>query len=280
MLSVLDNVLLGMVISVLLGIVAFNKQALSISGTLAAILVGAVIYSFGGPGWFGMLLIFFATSLFFTRYKAREKQTVVQEFAKGGIRDFWQVLANGGIAALLTLGFFYYDHLIFFFAFAGVIATVNADTWATEIGITSNRNPRLITNGKRVPVGTSGAVSSGGIISATLGALVIALTAVLFYYGPAWISPVNNLANPMIFILAITVAGLVGSLADSFLGATIQAMYYCDKCKKETERLTHYCGTKTRPIRGIAWFDNDLVNLASSMAGAILAAAIHIFLKV
>jgi uncharacterized protein (TIGR00297 family) len=278
-LTQLEIVLGGLIISFALGVVAFRNQALSKSGTLAAILVGTATFVFGGVGWFGLLAVFFLSSLYFTRFKARQKEVVVKDFAKGGVRDFWQVLANGGVAALLAAAYFYYQHIIFFYAFLGVIGTVTADTWATEIGITGGRKPVMVTTRKPVPVGTSGAVSFDGTVSAFAGALAIALSAILFASGPAWLSPVGHPLS-VIAAVAITVAAsLVGVFSDSLMGATVQAMYYCTRCRKETERrLVHSCGEKTAPIRGLAWFDNDMVNLASSMAGGLAAAVAYLLI--
>lgn len=59
-------------------------------------------------------------------------------------------------------------------------------------------------------------------------------------------------------------------MVDSWLGATIQAIYYCPTCAKETERHPlHGCGTPTRQICGWSWLNNDLVNWAAPSAGGI-----------
>jgi uncharacterized protein (TIGR00297 family) len=71
-------------------------------------------------------------------------------------------------------------------------------------------------------------------------------------------------------------SGLAGSLADSLMGATIQAMYYCPTCKKETERRVHSCGTPTLPLRGIPWFDNDVVNFIATLFGALVGMGLHL----
>ena len=69
-------------------------------------------------------------------------------------------------------------------------------------------------------------------------------------------------------------AGLAGSLVDSVLGATVQGIYWCAACQKETERRIHTCGAATEPLRGWGWLNNDLVNLVSSVAGGLLAAGL------
>jgi uncharacterized membrane protein len=70
----------------------------------------------------------------------------------------------------------------------------------------------------------------------------------------------------------VPLAGLLGSLFDSFLGATVQVIYRCPACEKETERHPrHLCGAETTQIRGWRWFNNDWVNFACSLAGAILS---------
>jgi uncharacterized protein (TIGR00297 family) len=71
-------------------------------------------------------------------------------------------------------------------------------------------------------------------------------------------------------------SGLAGSLADSLMGATIQAMYYCPTCEKETERRVHGCGTPTLPLRGIPWFDNDVVNFIATLFGALVGIVLHL----
>lgn len=272
----LHRILVGLIISLALAVFAFRKQALSRSGTLAAILVGLSIFVLGGTDWFVLLAVFFLTSVFFTRFKESAKSDVVKDFAKGGVRDFWQVLANGGVASLFAFAFFYYHAPWMYYCFLGIIATVTADTWATELGILGKGRPRLITTGQKVPVGTSGAISSFGTIVAAAGGLSIGVAAAIaLSLSGSPLAPKTLFATlPLLLIAALS--GVLGALFDSLLGATIQTMFYCTHCKKETEKTLHSCGTKTTGIRGISWFDNDLVNLASSMAGGLIAAGIYL----
>jgi uncharacterized protein (TIGR00297 family) len=141
------------------------------------------------------------------------------------------------------------------------MATVTADTWATELGTLSQRPPRLITNGRLVEVGTSGGISLLGTAVSLLGGLLIGLAAGLMGMGTTVVG------TAVVVAVVGAISGLVGSLFDSLLGATVQQIYYCDTCHKETERKVHKCGTATRPLRGWSWLNNDLVNLISSVVG-------------
>src|SRR5690606_972928 len=115
--------------------------------------------------------------------------------------------------------------------FVGIMATVTADTWATELGTLSKQPPRLITTGRMVGTGTSGGVSGLGTLVSLLGGLCIGLPAGLL--SPA--------LTPLLGTIAGMSAGLAGSLFDSLLGATVQQIYYCDTCQKETESKIHRC---------------------------------------
>jgi uncharacterized membrane protein len=66
--------------------------------------------------------------------------------------------------------------------------------------------------------------------------------------------------------------GVAGAVVDSILGAVVQGRRWCEQCARETERVTHDCGTATRPSRGVQWMDNDIVNFLSNTAGGLLAA--------
>jgi len=248
----------------------WRAGALTRSGSLAAALLGGLIYGLGGLRWAALLLIFFITSSGLSHLFGRRKASLAEKFSKGSQRDWAQVAANGGLGVLLVVAYALWPAQDWIWlAYAGALAAVNADTWATELGVLSRIPPRLITNGKVVARGTSGGVSLLGTLAALGGALVIGLAA-------AWLKQDTGIA---VTVLAVSLAGLVGSLFDSWLGATLQAIYFCPVCQKETERHPrHTCGTPTERLRGWKWLNNDLVNVGCALVGAGLAAGVWLFL--
>ena len=106
-----------------------------------------------------------------------------------------------------------------------------------------------------------------------MGGTFIGILAWLLAQFPGlWLSSAY-LHSPVIILIA-SLAGLISALFDSFLGATVQQIYYCDHCQKETERVIHTCGTPTRPLRGWHWMNNDMVNFLASIVGGTVGAAI------
>jgi uncharacterized protein (TIGR00297 family) len=252
----------GFILAIAVAAGAYGARSLSRSGAIAAIVVGTLTFGIGGPLPGTLLLLFFVSSSLLSRAGGATKRKVAAAFAKGGRRDHGQVMANGALAALLSVGFGLTGDSIWLVGLAGALAAVNADTWATELGVLARQSPRLITSGLRVEPGTSGGVSLQGIAAALGGALLISF-------------PLVIAGHALGLALAAATGGLAGSLIDSLLGATVQAIYTCPACAKETERHpVHSCGTPTVPLRGWRWLDNDGVNFAASLVGAAVSTAL------
>ena len=256
------QLILGFIGAAIIALGAYRLRNLSRSGAWGALLEGTIIFGLGGWRWAVLLLTFFITSSALTRAFAKRKIALNEKFDKGGQRDLGQVLANGGMASLFAgLHFFYPQASWTWLAFAASLAAVNADTWATELGVLNPSMPRLITSWKPVERGTSGGLSVYGTLAAVGGAALIALLGGLVRpSGSFW----------MIAGVA-TLGGFLGSLFDSLLGATVQAIYRCPHCAKETEKHPlHTCGTQTIQLRGWRWLNNDMVNLGCAIFGAIV----------
>ena len=259
------QLIIGFILAILIAYAAYRARSLSRSGAFAALLIGTVIFGLGGWRWAILLLTFFITSSALSKMFKERKREANEKYAKGGQRDAGQVLGNGGIPALFAaLNYLFFpDALWPWLGFAASLAAVNADTWATELGVLNPTSPRLITDLRKVvEKGTSGGVSLVGTLAALAGSGLIGLEAALL--NPSGV-------NWILFVL-VTIAGLLGALFDSLLGATVQAIYFCPTCQKETERNpTHSCGTETKQIRGWKWLGNDWVNFACGALGVVFA---------
>ncbi|MDR6548886.1 DUF92 domain-containing protein [Paenibacillus qinlingensis] len=256
-------VIYGFAGSLIIAGAAYWKRSLSLSGLIAAVLLGTTMYALGSLAWFGTLIAFFISSSLLSKLKHQRKAAAESGYAKGGRRDAGQVAANGGLGLLLCMGNAIWPSPLWWLLFIGVMATVTADTWATEIGGMSKSIPRSIVTGKRVTAGTSGGITGLGLLASILGGAFIGLIGGLL----------NQLGEPqavnssmVLLILLGSLAGLGGSLVDSWLGATLQVMFHCEVCGKTIEKQEH-CHQKARQIRGLQGMSNDAVNASSSFIG-------------
>jgi uncharacterized protein (TIGR00297 family) len=259
------QLLLGFLLASIVAYIAYRAHSLDKSGALAATIVGAIVFGVGGWQWAILLLAFFITSSGLSRAFKKRKQGLDEKFSKGHERDAGQVLGNGGLAtAFVLVHALNPESSLGWVGFASALAAVNADTWATELGVLNPTPPRMITNlRKRVEKGTSGGISLFGTLASLAGSALIGFLTALF-------------TGNWSLLPLITLAGLAGSLFDSLLGATVQAMYYCPTDQKETEKHPlHTCGTETVHIRGWEWLDNDWVNFACGAFGVAVALLIY-----
>lgn len=266
-----QRLLLGFIFSGGIGLIAYWRRSLNRSGVAGAIISGTTIFGMGGWPWGFALIYFFVSSSLLSHFREEEKQrSAADKFSKGSQRDIAQVAANGGLATLLALGYGLShrqsDQKRLQAGFIGALATATADTWATELGTLSSQVPRLITTGGRVAPGTSGGITLVGTVAAAAGAFSPGLV----FWG------MNRCHKSLSYLpLIALMSGLMGSFFDSLLGATIQAIYYCPVCDKETERRIHSCGIKTLPLRGMRWVNNDIVNFAATLFGGFVAMAME-----
>lgn len=252
--------LLAFVAATLIALAARSRRSLSASGMIAAIVTGTILVGTAG-WWAGLLLVlFFASSSVLSHIDAK-RSSIAQ--ARGSERDAVQVLANGGVALAAAMILILSGQDEWSLVLAGAIAAANADTWSTEIGRTSRSLPRLLTTGRRVSAGTSGAVSLRGLAGALGGGALIAGPAALGW----WAGWLPGSFPPLAGLVGITVAGVAGSLWDSLMGATVQDQRWCDTCQKITEQRVHRCGTPTRNVRGFEVITNDIVNVTCTLVG-------------
>jgi uncharacterized protein (TIGR00297 family) len=261
------QLLIGIGFAIIVALFARSAGSLSKSGALAAIFMGGITFGLGGLLPAVLLLTFFITSSVLSKIGGARKIQAASAYEKGGERDHGQVLANGGMASFFAILFALSGETVWLVGLVGALASVNADTWSTELGVLARRKPRLITTMKTVEPGTSGGITLEGTLAGLAGAALIAI-----------IAGVGKLDGSL--FVAATLGGMSGARLDSFLGATVQVIYFCPVDNKETERHpTHVCGNPTDYLRGWSWLSNDLVNFIASICGSLVSIGIWLVLN-
>jgi uncharacterized protein (TIGR00297 family) len=232
-------------------ILAWRFRWLTQPALLMAAAIGAAVWAGAGTPYVILLFVFFATSsaLSHSLDVSGPGETSPRSSQAGGRRpqgvrggrtgrSAFQVLANGGVAAVASLAGLAGLLSGAQFAVAGALAAAMADTWATEIGTAAARPTRLITSGEQVPPGSSGGVSWPGTAAAFAATAVLGLTAAALTGDPSAIS----------WLAIMIAAGMFGMAVDSIMGATLE-----DR---------------------VSWVDNQVVNMCGSSGGALAALAI------
>ncbi|MBS1910804.1 MAG: DUF92 domain-containing protein [Bacteroidetes bacterium] len=257
------RILVGIVAAGLIALLAHRVRFLGASGAWATFVLGALVFGTGGVPWSVPLITFFVLSSILSRFGPRRKRMMAQRlervFEKGSTRDAGQVAANGGVAGIIALANLIAPSPLWFTAYLGSLAAAAADTWATEIGVLATGRTISIVGFSVVEPGTSGGISLPGTLGALAGACSVALA------GMPW----GDL--PLGELLVVTTAGVIGMLADSLAGASVQARYRCETCGLITEQRMH-CGGVPAPVAGRAWITNDVVNVLCCAVGALAAA--------
>ncbi len=242
---------LALVLAALFGVLTFRVRALDVSGALVGSLLAWMLVALGGLVWAAPALAFFVLSSAVSRVGEQRKATSRTLEAKGSRRDAGQVLANGGVGMLLLGASVFGESPMLYPGFVGAFAAAAADTWATEIGTAFKGPTRRLGVGRRVQPGESGGMSVAGTTASIVGSATVV--------GAAW--AVGGLeAGPVALVLVV--AGVVGSVLDTALGATVQARY------RRLDGTLSEVALEGADRVGWGWVDNDAVNWAGTVAGA------------
>ena len=208
------RVAVGVVVTVLLGYVAYALETASLEGMLTGVLLALLAIVLGGYGWFALLVTFFGLGGLASKFRYDEKAERGIAEDNEGARGSGNVLANSAVALVAVLAFAASGTVglppeLFRFAFAGSVATAMADTFSSEIGGLYD-GPRLVTTFERVPPGTDGAVTwQGELVGVAAAAVIAGIAAVFFELDP-------------LAAATVVAAGFVGMTVDSLLGATLE----------------------------------------------------------
>lgn len=280
-----------------------SKRSLSKSGSFAAIFVGfasfACSYRFGA-----ILILFYYSSSKFTKWGKDLKASIEEDYAVGGERNWKQVFASSVLATIVAI--LYYltfgeDKPISFarqsdgdgtFEVLGYsldrsttatylwvlyiahYCTANADTWASELGVLSKHDPRLVTSLflRSVPRGTNGGMSDLGTAASAAGGLFIGV--VFWAMSFAVSSPTGGQSAQYPVLVFSLLCGLLGSLVDSLLGATLQATYYSKDRKCIVKHVNGGSQSSDKSIVRICGMDvlsNEAVNFWSILLTMVLS---------
>lgn len=170
---------LALAVDVAAGLLAWRLKAVDVSGLIAGVALGTVLWSFAGPAAFPTFAVFVALGAVSTRLGRARKEARGLAQARGGRRGVAHAMANAGLAVGLgTLGALSVPGDWLRIGMVAALATAAFDTTATEIGqafADSAYSPR---DGRRVEPGTLGAVSLAGTLGGFAAALVVTLVAV------------------------------------------------------------------------------------------------------
>ena len=206
------NLVTGVLLVAIAGILyyAYRKEKIDDSAIVSTAIIGfTCLFAFGNDGIIP-LVIFFVVGNIVSHYKRKIKRKFGVEQS---IRTWKNVFANGGASAVFSLLYIYSRNNVYFLGLIGSMATAMADTSATELGQIYGKNPRLMYNLKRVPIGTPGAISPEGFIFALIGSGIISSLLSLWNYRFS------------VFLVCLF-SGFLCSVVDSILGCTLEARGY------------------------------------------------------
>lgn len=275
----------SIVIPLLLMCYGLKRKGVNRSGAVLGLIVGVVL-AISNHAFLVTLSTFFLSGSRATKFRNKEKRQFEEDFKGGeGKRNWLQVLCNTGMALQLAVLYIidcgcgerpidFKSNYRSSWLSIGVMASFaccNGDTWASELGtVLAKGDPFLITTGKRVPRGTNGGVSWIGLWVSFMGGVLIGLVHYLtnLYVIDSDVLRVSSVQWPLIVIGGV--GGLVGSLIDSIIGATMQ---YSGQ-HEESGKIVEMPGKNVRHISGVRILDNHSVNLISSILTGIVTPAL------
>jgi len=186
----------------------FKWNVLTRIGALAAWFIGVYLIGVMGWEWIEPVLIFFISSVLFTKMN----DIVIKKRKKSNARNAWQVTANILWAVISSALFLLTQNELFIYLFIVFVAAVTADTWASEIGPIFNRRSFLLSDFQMHEAGITGGISFIGTMAALAGAFCISVLSYYLFFG--------TLNWNMILVLSLS--AFLACLADTLLGTFLE----------------------------------------------------------
>ena len=287
------EIIISDAITLLFAVLCYTKKKLTLGGTLSALFIGLIV-SFAGYEYYIIMLSFFASSTKATDiHKNIKMQLLGGTYTKEKKRNANQVLAKGFFPTIVSLliAFLYQGKMHLFSPnletfqkflygmYIGFYVSANADTWASELGINSKDSPRLVTTLQKVPKGINGAISLYGTVMSILGGLFISISTIIIVIIRGGLSIISGHIMIKIIILGM-ICGFVGSLIDSFLGATMQISIYDEekKCVIDSDviDLSQIKNNSKYKIYGRNILNNSAVNFITGVITSFFSGLLFI----
>ena len=194
---------------------SISARKLTVVAAITGAVVACLVFAGGGYTGVAMMTTFFILGSAATSWQRNKKQsfTTAKEHKSG--RTAGQVLANAGVGAItgiLVLLFPTYTQLLVLMM-AACFASATADTLSSELGTVYGRRFFNVTTWKPDQRGLDGVISLEGTLIGIAGCVVIAIVYAIGFGWNTW-------------LIAIIIAGTVGNLTDSVLGATLERRGY------------------------------------------------------
>ena len=190
---------------------AIYTRRLTVAAGITGAVLALMIYAAAGITGLALMAAFFVLGTAATSWRASEKTRTKERSASLDMRrNTGQVLANAGVAGLAaTFILLFPDYKEFFLvALAAVFSSATADTLSSELGTVYGRQFYNILSFKKDVKGKDGVVSVQGTLFGLAGSCFIAA---IYSSGFGWSG-----------VIWIIIAGTVGNLTDSVLGATVE----------------------------------------------------------
>lgn len=188
-------------------------------------------------------------------------------------------MCNGGIGSLCALLYLYHTGIgenpinlrgremdaatIYSLGYISSLSCSCGDTWASEVGSAIGGVPRLVTTMRSVPRGTNGGITMVGLACSLAGGLLVGAS---YYIALLIFSRIDSCTPQWTIVIIAGMAGLLGSLIDSLLGATLQYSGYSEEIKK----VVNAPGVGVKHISGYNIIGNHAVNFISALLTGVL----------
>ncbi len=209
------NYFVAFVLIFVVALISVIADKLNAVAAIAGSIVAAFIFIGAAYTGIAMLAAFFVLGSVATSHKIKTKMEWGLAEKNKGRRNAGQVLANGGIAAVAGLCAWKnpQQQNLFHLMIAASLASATADTLSSELGTVYGKKFYNILTLKKDTRGLDGVASIEGTIIGIAGSAIIAA---IYCFGFGWSKN---------FVLII-IAGTIGNITDSFLGALLEQKKY------------------------------------------------------